>query len=77
MFQIKDLVKTYTPKDAEPVMALRGITVDFGETGMVFILGKSGCGKSTLLHVMGGIDYPTSGEIVIDGQSSKDFSKGD
>lgn len=77
MFQIKDLVKTYTPKDAEPVMALRGITVDFGETGMVFILGKSGCGKSTLLHVMGGLDFPTSGEIVIDGKSSKDFTKED
>ena len=58
-------------------MALRGITVDFGETGMVFILGKSGCGKSTLLHVMGGLDFPTSGEIVIDGKSSKDFTKED
>ena len=77
MFQIKDLVKTYTPKGAEPVMALRGITIDFGETGMVFILGKSGCGKSTLLHVMGGLDFPTSGEIVIDGKSSKDFTKED
>lgn len=77
MFQIKDLVKTYTPKGAEPVMALRGITVDFGETGMVFILGKSGCGKSTLLHVMGGLDYPTAGELVIDGKSSKDFTKED
>ena len=58
-------------------MALRGITVDFGETGMVFILGKSGCGKSTLLHVMGGLDYPTAGELIIDGKSSKDFTKED
>ena len=64
MFQIKDLVKTYTPKDAEPVMALRGITVDFGETGMVFILGKSGCGKSTLLHVMGGLDLPPPPRLI-------------
>ena len=75
MFQIKDLVKTYTPKGAEPVMALRGITVDFGETGMVFILGKSGCGKSTLLHVMGGLDYPTAGELIIDGKSSNYYRR--
>ncbi len=77
MFQIKDLVKTYAPKKAEPVFALRGVTVDFGETGMVFILGKSGCGKSTLLHLMGGLDYPTAGEFVIDGKSSKNFTKED
>lgn len=77
MFQVKDLVKTYRPKKAEPVFALRGVSIDFGETGMVFILGKSGSGKSTLLHLMGGLDVPTSGELVIDGKSSKDFSKED
>ncbi len=77
MFAIKNLEKVYYPKEAAPVNALKGISIDFGETGMTFILGKSGCGKSTLLNLMGGLDFPTSGEIIIDGKSSTSFSKED
>ena len=44
---------------------------------MIFLLGKSGSGKSTLLNVAGGLDYPTSGEIVLKGRSSKNFSQSD
>lgn len=77
MFSIQNLTKVYCPKNAEPVEALKGVSIDFGETGMIFILGKSGCGKSTLLNLMGGLDYPTSGEIVIDGKSSASFTKED
>ena len=63
------------PKNAAPVEALKGINVQFGENGMIFILGKSGCGKSTLLNLLGGLDYPTTGEIVIEGKSSAEFTK--
>ncbi len=63
------------PKNAAPVEALKGINVQFGENGMIFILGKSGCGKSTLLNLLGGLDYPTAGEIVIEGKSSAEFTK--
>ncbi len=77
MFAIKNLEKVYYLKEAAPVNALKGISVDFGETGMIFILGKSGCGKSTLLNLMGGLDFPTNGEIIIDGKSSASFSKED
>ena len=63
------------PKNAAPVEALKGINVQFGENGMIFILGRSGCGKSTLLTLLGGLDYPTAGEIVIEGKSSAEFTK--
>ena len=75
MFEAKNLEKTYMPKNAAPVEALKGINVQFGENGMIFILGKSGCGKSTLLNLLGGLDYPTAGEIVIEGKSSAEFTK--
>ena len=73
MFEIKDLAKTYTPKNGVPVQALKGINLSFGETGLVFVLGKSGSGKSTLLNLIGGLDSADKGEIVIKGKSSKDF----
>lgn len=77
MFSIRNLEKVYYLKKAAPVVALKGVSVDFGDTGMIFILGKSGCGKSTLLNLMGGLDFPTKGEIVIDGKSSAEFTKED
>ena len=57
--------------------ALDGVSISFGETGLVFLLGKSGSGKSTLLNVCGGLDEPTSGEVIVKGKSSKDFSGSD
>lgn len=77
MLSLKNLVKTYNVKGKVPVRALDGITVDLPETGMVFLLGKSGSGKSTLLNVAGGLDFPTSGELIVDGKSSKYFSQSD
>ena len=53
------------------------VSLKFEDTGLVFILGKSGCGKSTLMNVMGGLDKADSGEIVIMGKSSRDFSATD
>ena len=77
MLEVKHLKRIYRVKKAEPVYALNDISLKFPEKGLVFILGKSGSGKSTLLNVMGGLDVADEGEIIIDGKSSKDFSKGE
>ncbi len=73
MLEVKNLKKVYKIKKADPVPALDDVSLKFPDTGLVFILGKSGSGKSTLLNVMGGLDVADSGEIVINGKSSKDF----
>lgn len=77
MFEIKNLSKTYRPKGAEPVYALKSVSVDFGEKGLVFILGKSGSGKSTLLHLLGGLLPADEGEIIVNGVSAQSFSAKD
>lgn len=77
MIEVKNISKTYRPKKGVPVKALDDVSLKFDDTGMVFILGKSGSGKSTLLNVLGGLDSYDSGEFVIQGKSSKDFSQAD
>ena len=77
MLEIKNLVKIYKTKGGQEVRALDDVSVKFPETGMVFLLGKSGSGKSTLLNVSGGLDKPDSGEIIIKGKNSKEFSGAD
>ncbi len=77
MLEIKNVSKTYRPKKGVPVTALNDVSLAFEDTGMVFILGKSGSGKSTLLNVLGGLDQADSGEFIIKGKSSKDFSQSD
>lgn len=78
MLEIKDVTKVYrTKKGGVETRALDGVSISFGETGMVFLLGKSGSGKSTLLNVCGGLDAPTSGEIIVKGKSSRDFTASD
>ncbi len=77
MLQVVNLTKVYKVKGGVETRALDGVNLTFPEKGMVFLLGKSGSGKSTLLNVCGGLDNPTSGEIIVKGRSSKDFSQGD
>ena len=77
MLEIRDLKKIYKGKKGADVHALDGVSLKFPEKGMVFLLGKSGSGKSTLLNLCGGLDAPTSGEIIVKGRSSKSFSGGD
>lgn len=77
MLEVKNLTKVYSPKGGVRVNALDDVSITFPETGMVFILGKSGSGKSTLLNVTGGLDKPDSGEIIVKGRSSQDFSSAD
>ena len=64
MLQIRNVKKTYTSGKLK-VEALKGISLDFKDTGLVFIVGKSGSGKSTLLNILGGLDKMSSGEIII------------
>ena len=77
MLEVSHLTKIYKSKGGVEVKALDDVSVSFPETGMVFLLGKSGSGKSTLLNVSGGLDSPTSGEIIVKGRSSKDFTGSD
>ncbi len=77
MLSVKNLVKTYKTKKADTVVALNNVSIEFPETGLVFLLGKSGSGKSTLLNAIGGLDTFDSGEIIIKGKSSKEFSQSD
>lgn len=77
MLEVKNLKKVYSSKKGYITKALDDVSLTFPETGMVFILGKSGSGKSTLLNICGGLDKADSGEIIIKGKSSKEFSGSD
>jgi putative ABC transport system ATP-binding protein len=66
ILRAKDLVKHYPDGN---VQALRGVSLDIAAAESVAITGPSGCGKSTLLHLLGGLDRPTSGEVLFRGKS--------
>ena len=76
MLQLKKIKKDYITGD-QPVHALKGIDLGFRESEFVAILGHSGCGKTTLLNIIGGLDKYTSGDLVINGKSTKNFSDAD
>lgn len=73
MIKLENITKTYGKYYGRTTTALKGISVTFGDRGLVFVLGKSGSGKSTLLNLIGGIDKPTSGEIIVDGRAVSGF----
>lgn len=75
MLELKHVCKQFKTKSNDTVNALNGIDCTLGDKGMVFILGKSGSGKSTLLNLIGGLDAPTSGEIIVDGASMSKFTQ--
>jgi len=68
MIEVKNLIKTYGKKD-NAFNAVDDVSFNIPTGTSVAILGKSGSGKSTLMHIMSGLDKPTSGEILIDGQN--------
>ena len=76
MLELKKIVKDYPAGDGQ-VHALRGIDLRFRENEFVSILGPSGCGKTTMLNIIGGLDQYTSGDLVINGRSTRDFKDRD
>ncbi len=76
MLVLKNIVKDYITGDTT-VRALKGIDINFRESEFVAILGPSGCGKTTLLNIIGGLDRYTSGDLQINGKSTKSFNDED
>ena len=72
MVELKKVRKVYHSKKGPDTEALHNINVTMGNRGLVFIVGKSGSGKSTLLNLLGGLDLPTEGNIIVD---KKDLTK--
>lgn len=76
MLELKDIVKVY-PAGDNPVEALKGINLGFRDNEFVSILGQSGCGKTTMLNIIGGLDQYTSGDLIINGKSTKEYKDRD
>ena len=70
MLELRNITKDYPVGDGV-VRALKGIDLKFRDTEFVSVLGQSGCGKTTLLNIIGGLDRYTSGDLLIDGVSTK------
>ncbi len=67
IIEINNLNKVYDDRKSVPVTAIGGISLNFTEAEFTSIVGPSGSGKTTLLNILGGLDVPTSGTILIDG----------
>lgn len=76
MLNLQNIVKEYRAGE-ERVEALKGVSTAFRENEFVAILGPSGCGKTTLLNIIGGLDQYTSGDLVINGISTKQYASSD
>jgi ABC-type lipoprotein export system ATPase subunit len=66
MIQLQEVKKIYR-RGPEEIQALKGISLKIASGEFVAVTGKSGCGKSTLLHILGGLEAPTSGRVLVDG----------
>ncbi len=73
MIELRNVAKVYEA-DGNRVEALRGVSLEVGRGEFVALVGPSGCGKSTLLNIVGGIDVPTAGEVVVDGTALSGLS---
>ena len=72
MLKLKNIRKDYVTS-SETVHALKGVNLSFRKREFVSILGPSGCGKTTLLNIIGGLDHYTSGDLIINGKSTRSF----
>ena len=70
LISLRNIIKEYPSGDGV-LRVLKGINLDIYENEFVVVLGESGCGKSTMMNIVGGMDFATDGELIIDG---KDFS---
>ncbi len=76
MLELRNIHKEYIV-GKKPLEVLKGVTLSFQEKEFVAILGPSGCGKTTLLNLIGGLDQYTSGDLIIEGMSTKKFNDRD
>ncbi len=76
MLQLKNIIKTYETGDLTQD-ALKGVSIAFRENEFVSILGQSGSGKTTMLNIIGGLDRYTSGDLIINGVSTKEYKDAD
>ena len=76
MLELREIIKDY-PAGNDTVHALKGIDLAFRSNEFVSILGPSGCGKTTLLNIIGGLDGYTSGDLIINGTSTKKYKDRD
>ena len=77
MLKLSSIIKEYNISGGESVTALKGIDIEFRRNEFVAILGQSGCGKTTMLNLIGGLDQYTSGDLSINGISTKKFKDRD
>ena len=76
MLELKNVVKNYSVGEMN-VEALKGVTLCFRDCEFVSVLGPSGCGKTTLLNIIGGLDRYTTGDLIINGVSTKTYRSSD
>jgi len=76
MLELKNITKDYVTGDSK-VKALKGVSISFRKSEFVSILGPSGCGKTTLLNIIGGLDRYTTGDLIINEKSTKEFTDRD
>ena len=75
VLQIERVTKDYV-NEGQAVRALDGVSIEIAEGQFVALVGRSGCGKSTLLNVAGAMDFPTSGEVRVDGVATSSLDDG-
>ena len=76
MLRLVNIKKDYDA-GSNVVHALKGVSIDFRPAEFVAILGHSGCGKTTMLNIIGGLDQYTSGDLIINGVSTKQYRDAD
>ena len=76
MLELKNIHKDY-PAGENTVHALKNVNLTFRKSDFVSILGPSGCGKTTMLNIIGGLDQYSSGDLIINGRSTKDYKDRD
>ena len=76
MLTLKNITKDYVMGDSR-VQALRGVNLRFRKSEFVSVLGPSGCGKTTILNIIGGLDRYTTGDLVIEGRSTREYRDAD
>ncbi|MBC8061964.1 MAG: ATP-binding cassette domain-containing protein [Clostridiaceae bacterium] len=75
LLKLDKLSKEYTIEKKKSFSALSNVNLNFEKGEFVSILGPSGCGKSTLLNIIAGLDQPTTGDLIIEGKSTKKYKK--